>query len=253
MNQPETPIRAILVDDEPAARETLSVYLNKYCSGIEVVAEAGDVPSAVETILKFKPELVFLDVEMPFGNAFDVLEQTAPIRYQTIFVTAYSDYAIKAFNFSAAYYILKPVDISELIRAVEKVKQHRSDQDGPDISRILSENLKNSGPSRLVIPTTTGFEVIMVKQIIRLEGSSNYTEIYLNDGKKKVVSKLLKYFDELLSGNGFMRVHKSHIVQIEQIQSYHKGRGGLLIMSDKSEVEVSPSKKDELLAHFSQG
>lgn len=244
-------IKAVIVDDEPVARETLLNYIIKYCEGVEVIAQANDVPSAIETINRLKPELVFLDVEMPFGNAFDVLENTSSVQYETIFITAFSEYAIKAFNFSAAYYILKPLDIDELIKAIEKVKQQIQLKTEPLVSKVLSENMRNPENKKLVLPTTTGFEVLPVKNIVRLSGSSNYTEIYLLDGKKKVVSRVLKQFEEMLCDQGFMRIHKSHIINLEQIKSYHKGRGGTVELSDGSEIEVSPNKKQDLLAYFS--
>ncbi len=243
-------IRTILVDDELAARETLRTYLLKYCKGIEIVGEACDVPSAIAIIKELKPALVFLDVEMPFGNAFDVLEQSSEQRFETIFVTAFTEYAIKAFNFSASYYILKPVDIQELTKAVDKVKTLINHQSSPNVSNILYENFKFPENKKLVLPTTNGFEVILVNTIIRLCGSSNYTEIYLMDGKKKVVSRVLKFFEDLLSDQGFMRIHKSHIINLEQVKRYHKGKGGSIELSDGSEVEVSPTKKQELLARF---
>ena len=245
-----TPIRTIIVDDELAARETLRTYLIKYCTGIEIIGEASDVPSAISIINELKPALVFLDVEMPFGNAFDVLENTAEIGFETIFITAFSEYAIKAFNFSASYYILKPVDIQDLLKAVTKVKSLLSQKSTPNISQILYENFKYPENKKLVLPTTNGFEVVLVKNIIRLSGSSNYTEIYLIDGKKKVVSRILKVFEDMLSDQGFMRIHKSHIINLEHIKSYHKGKGGSIELTDGSEVEVSPNKKQELLALF---
>ncbi|MDP1725336.1 MAG: LytTR family DNA-binding domain-containing protein [Bacteroidota bacterium] len=243
-------IRAIIVDDEQAARETLLLYIQKYCEGVEVIGEAADVPSAIETISKLKPSLVFLDVEMPFGNAFDVLENTATLGFETIFITAFSEYAIKAFNFSAAYYILKPVDIGELVHAVNKVKLQLSMNQQPLISQTLFDNMRHPENRKLVLPTASGFEIVSVKEIIRLSGSSNYTEIFLTDGKKKVVSKVLKFFEEMLNDQGFMRVHKSHIINLEQIKKYHKGRGGSVELSDGSEIEISPNKKQELLAYF---
>ncbi len=215
------------------------------------MGQAQDVPSAVEAIKQLKPELVFLDVEMPFGNAFDVLENTRDQSFQTIFITAYSDYAIKALNFSAAYYILKPIDIDELIHAVDKVREliHEST---PDISsRILVENMRDPVNKRIVLPTVSGFEVVQVKDIIRLEGSGNYTELYLTEKRKKVVSKVLKHFEEMLDGPEFMRVHRSHIINLSHVTGYHKGRGGVVTMTDGSEVEISPQKKDELISKFS--
>jgi two-component system LytT family response regulator len=243
-------IRAIIADDEAAARETLRNYIARYCPDVDVVAEAKDVPDAVEKIKGFKPALLFLDVEMPFGNAFDVLDQTADLGYETIFVTAFSEYAIKALNFSAAYYILKPVAIEELIKAVEKARENMENSDGVNRSAVLAQNLKNPENKKLVLPTTTGFEVVQIKDIIRLTGSGNYTEIFLTDGKKKVVSKVLKHFQELLEDQGFIRVHKSHIVCMDQVQGYHRGRGGLLTMADGAEIEVSPTKKQDVIDYF---
>lgn len=242
-------IYAVIVDDEQAARETMGTYIKKYCDNVVIIGEAGDVPSAVETITRLKPTLVFLDVEMPFGNAFDVLENTTAVSYETIFVTAFSEYAVKAFNFSAAYYILKPLDIEELVKAVNKVKSQLS-QKAPVSSQVLRENILNPGNKKIVLPTNSGFEVVAIKNIIRLSGSSNYTEIFLLDGKKKVVSRVLKAFEEMLCDQGFMRVHKSHIINLEQIKSYHKGRGGTVELSDGYEIEVSPNRKQEFLAYF---
>lgn len=244
-------IRAIIADDEPAARETLRNYVLKYCPGIEIIAEAKDVPEAIAAVTEHKPQLLFLDVEMPFGNAFDVLEQTADIPYETIFVTAFSEYAIKALNFSAAYYILKPVAIEELVKAVEKVRENILQNTDLNRSSILAQNLRNPDNKKLVLPTTSGFEVVPVKEIIRLSGSGNYTDIYLTDGRKKVVSKVLKHFQDMLEDQGFMRVHKSHLVCMEHIQAYHRGRGGVLTMADGAEIEVSPTRKQEVIDYFS--
>lgn len=246
----ENTIKAVIIDDEAAARETLRNYVGKYCPNVELLSEAFDVPSAIETIKSTQPDLVFLDVEMPFGNAFDVLEQTAGVGYDTIFISAYSEYAIQALNFSAAYYILKPVDIEELIRAVGKVTENRNNKLHIPNTQILAENMRNPGNRKIVLPTASGFEVVKVKDIVRLSGSGNYTEIFLTDGKKKVVSKVLKHFQDILEGTGFMRVHKSHIIGLEHIQAYHRGRGGMVTMTDGAEIEVSPAKKEQLLEYF---
>lgn len=243
-------LKTLLIDDERAARETIKNYIERYCPSISVAGEAADVPSAIELIEKEKPDLVFLDVEMPFGNAFDVLDQTSHLGYETIFITAYSEYAIKALNFSAAYYILKPVGIDELVKAVEKVYENRKADKSASPSKVLSENIKHPENRKLVLPTTSGFDVIPVKEIIRLSGSGNYTDIFLTGGRKKVVSKVLRHFQELLEDQGFMRVHKSHLVSMEHITGYQRGRGGVVSMADGSEIEVSPNKKQELLNYF---
>jgi two-component system LytT family response regulator len=239
-------IRALIADDEHSCRETLRHYLSRYCSHIEVVGEAGDVRSAVGSIRELKPDLVFLDVEMPFGNAFDVLEQTANIPYKTIFVTAYSEYAMRALNASASYYLLKPLNIEELIKATEKISQ--SEPESPvSSSGILKENLSSGRIRKILIPTLNGFEVIKVEEIIRVSGSGNYTELHLSGQRRKTVSRVLKYFEELLQHDDFIRVHKSHLVNMDYAVGWHRGKGGYLELSDGSEVEVSPQKKEWVL------
>jgi two-component system, LytTR family, response regulator len=244
-------INAVIVDDESAARDTLRSYIEKYCENVTVVAEAQDVPSAISVIQQYKPDLVFLDVEMPFGNAFDVLEQTATQDFEAIFVTAYSEYAIKALNFSAAYYLLKPLDIDELVKAVDKARQQLKEYRGQGPTRLLMDNVKSGLASqKLVVPVASGFEVLSVKDIVHLEGGGNYTDIYLTNGKKKTITKVLKHFEEILDGKGFMRIHKSHIVNMEYIVAYNRGRGGSVVMTNGREVEVSPGKKEELISIF---
>lgn len=244
-------IKAVIVDDELMARETLRSYVQRYCPEVDLAGEAADVPSAVELIRNIKPDLVFLDVEMPFGNAFDVLEQTSELDFEAIFITAYSDYAIKALNFSAAYYILKPIDIDELVKAVDKVIKSKSEKSDLRPTKVLSDNMRSDIASqRLALPVASGYELIPVRDIVRLEGGGNYTDIYMTDGKKKTVTKVLRFFEEVLEGKGFMRVHKSHIINLENVSGYHKGRGGSVVMSNGHEVEVSPGKKDDLLARI---
>jgi len=244
-------LKSLIIDDENAARETLRNYIDKYCPNVEIIGEAWDVPSAISLIETTKPDLIFLDVEMPFGNAFDVLDKTANLDFETIFITAFSDYAIQALNFSASYYILKPVAIDELIKAIEKVIENRNEKQTFSSSKVLYENMQNPENRKLVLPTLGGFEVVPIKEIVRLSGSGNYTEIFFKDRQKKIVSKVLKYFQDILEGQGFIRVHKSHIIGITHITAYHRGRGGSVTMIDGSEIEVSPNKKAELLKHFS--
>jgi two-component system LytT family response regulator len=241
-------LRVIIADDEKSSRDLIESYIQKYCDGLEIIDKAKDAKEAIEKINKSKPDLVFLDVEMPFGNAFDVLEQTEGIDYQTIFITAYSDYAIKALNYSAAYYILKPISIDELVHAVEKVKDLQLSKENNMLKKVLRDNLSSEGIKRIVLPNQNGFEIVNAEDIIRIAGSGNYSDIYLTSGVKKTVSKVLKYFEHLEQNQTFLRIHKSHIINTKFIQAYKKGRGGSVIMCDESEVEVSGSKKQELLA-----
>jgi len=243
-------LSVIIADDEQTSRDLIERYVNKYCTNLDVISKAVDAKDAITQIKALKPDLVFLDVEMPFGNAFDVLEQTQEIDYQTIFITAYSDYAIKALNYSAAYYILKPISIEELVNAVEKVQAMAQEDNFSELKKVLQNNLGSDSIERIVLPNQSGFEIIDAKQIIRIAGSGNYSDIYLADGKKKTISKTLKFFEKLEENKNIIRVHKSHIVNSNYIAAYKKGRGGILVMSDGSEVEVSARLKTKLLSEL---
>lgn len=242
--------KAVIVEDEKDARETLKGYISRYCPNIELIGEAYDVPSAVSTINALKPEIVFLDIEIPFGNAFDVLDATREINFETIFVTAYSEYALKALNFNAAYYILKPVDIDELIQAVERASQNLEKTGNQTITEIIRNNLRHPDHKKLVVPNSNGFDIIPIEEIIRFEGSGNYTDIYLTANRKKTVTKVLKHFEELVDELPFMRVHKSHLINMHHVSTYYKGRGGTAIMADGAEIEISMHKKDDFLNWF---
>ena len=245
-------LKAILVEDEEASRETLAHYLNKYCPDVTLVAQADSVKTGIAAINKHKPDIVFLDVEMPYGNGFDLLDQIGEVNFATVFVTAYSHYAIKALNLCASYYILKPVDIDELINAVEKIKADKENNNHSFYSKILVENLQNASKQdhKIVLPQMDGFEVIKVKDVVRIQANDNFSDFHLTNGSRKVICRTLKHYEELLADFDFIRVHKSHLVNFHYIQRYIKGKGGQLIMSDQSEVEVSQSKKQQLLDRF---
>jgi two-component system LytT family response regulator len=244
-------IRSVIVEDEKAARDVLKNYLQKYCPQVQVIGEAANIKEAVPLIQTEKPQLVFLDVEMPFGNAFDVLEACKDENFKTIFVTAFSEYSLKALNMSAAYYLLKPLSIEELIVAVNKVQEEILQQLDFDRNKIIIENFKerNTENQQIILPTLEGFEVVKVENIIRLKGNGNFTDIYLKDGNKKMVCRFLKHFSELLPFP-FMRVHKTHIINIHFVKSYHKSAGGFVTMLDNSEVEISANYKEEFLLKF---
>lgn len=246
-------IRAVIVDDEQMAREVLSNYLSKYCPSVELLSTAANIREAVPLIQQEKPQLVFLDVEMPFGNAFDVLEACADQSFETIFITAFSEYSMKALNTSAAYYILKPIDIAELIKAVDKVANAIEQKDELNRNRVLLQNMK-AGPSQqqLVLPTMQGFDVVKAATITRLQAKGNFTEIFFTDGSHKLVCKFLKHFDDLLDAP-FLRVHRSFIVNMEYVKSYSKSSGGYLTLQDGSEIEVSSSYKDHFLQQMGMG
>ena len=242
-------INAVIVEDELGAREVLKNYLAKYCPQVSVIGEAQNIKEAVPLLHELKPQLVFLDVEMPFGNAFDVLEACKDLHFETIFVTAFSEYSLKALNQSAAYYLLKPISIEELIVAVNKVYQHILNEEVFNRNKIIIDNFREPKPEKqqVILPTLDGFEVVKMEDIVRLRGNGNFTDIYLQNGQKKMVCRFLKHFNEILP-LPFLRVHKSHIVNLHCVKSYNKG--GFLTLNDQSEIEVSSTYKDDFLRNF---
>lgn len=244
-------ITAVIVEDELSAREALKSYLAKYCPQVDVIGEAHDARQAEALLHEQKPQLVFLDVELPFGNAFDILDACKDLYFETIFVTAFSEYSLKALNQSAAYYLLKPVSIEELIVAVDKVAHHIDNKEIFNKNAIVVENFREQQPAKrqVILPTLEGFEVIKMDDIIRLQGNGNFTDIFLKDGSKKMACRFLKHYDEILS-YPFIRVHKSHIINVECVKSYHKNAGGYVVLTDKSEIDISANYKENFLNYF---
>lgn len=240
-------LRTIIIEDEKAAQKALKSYLNKYCPQVEVVSVATNGLEGIDQIKEFDPDLIFLDVEMPRANAFDLLEATIDYKYQTIFVTAYAEYAIKALNMSAAYYLLKPINIEELIVAVNKVAEIIDSGFQFNINGIVSNNLNRQAPQQLVLPSMSGFDVVAIDQVVRLKGNGNFTNVYTIDGKEFMVCRFLKHFENVLPPH-FVRVHKSHIINKLMIKSYNKS--GFVELVDKSEVEVSITYRDALMKSF---
>ncbi|GHT58078.1 DNA-binding response regulator [Bacteroidia bacterium] len=244
-------IQSVIVEDEFSAREALKSYLAKYCPQVNVAGEAQNAREAVALLHELRPQLVFLDVEMPFGNAFDVLDGCKDIYFETIFVTAYSQYSLRALNQSAAYYLLKPIDIEELIISVNKVQQHIADNEMFNRNKIILENYRESHPQKqqVILPTLEGFEVVKMEEIVRLQGNGNFTDIYLSNKTKKMVCRFLKHFEEILP-LPFVRVHKSHIINTDFVKSYHRNSGGYAVLADGTEIEISPNYKETFLQAF---
>ncbi len=246
-------LTAILVEDEIVSREILRNYIASYCKNIKLVGEAEHIVDGEKLIKKYNPDIVFLDIEMPFGNGFDLLEKIDNIHFEVIFITAFSDYAIKAINLSASSYLLKPIDIEELVLAVDKIVAKKQNNIESINTKVLADNIKNinNREQKIVLPQMDGFEVVMIKHIVRAEASNNYTIIYIENGKKYTLSKTLKFYEDLLSEFGFLRTHKSHLLNLDHIVKYKKGKLGEAIMSDGSIVLVSSSHKKELMRFFS--
>lgn len=244
-------IKSVIVEDELSAREALKAYIGKYCPQIEVVGEAVDARQAIAVLHEVNPQLVFLDVELPFGNAFDILDACKDLYFETIFVTAFSEYSLKALNQSAAYYLLKPLSIEELIIAVNKVQEHIIKKEIFDRNRIVVENFREQQPEKrqVILPTIEGFELVKMENIVRLQGNGNFTDIYMTDGKKKMACRFLKHYAEILP-YPFLRVHKSHIINVNFVKSYHRSLGGYVVLNDDTEVFISPNYKEEFLRVF---
>lgn len=240
-------LKTIIVEDEANSREILRNYLTKYCDSVALVAEAGTIKEGLEAIEKHAPDLVFLDVEMPFGNAFDLLEQLPNRTFETVFVTAYNQYAIDALNSHVAYYLMKPINIDELIKAVGYVQDVRKKEDALE-GKVLQSNFKKT-EGKITLPQQDGFQVLDVANILFCKADDNYTEIFLAE-RKILVSKTLKYFEQALEGFPFSRIHKSYLVNVNEIKKYKKGKGGSVILSNGKELSVSASRKAALLSYF---
>lgn len=240
-------LNAIIIEDESNSREILRNYLAKYCPQVELLGEADSIQTGLELLKVNKPDLVFLDVEMPFGNAFDLLEQLPERTFETVFVTAYDYYAKDALNHQAAYYLMKPINIDELIKAVEYVQEVR--QKESSLADAVLQPKTKALNGKITLPQQDGFEVLNVEDILYCKADDNYTEIYL-EKKKILVSKTLKYFEEALESYDFARIHKSYLVNVNEVVKYRKGKGGSVVISNGKELLVSASKKKDLLVYF---
>ncbi|MEW4923592.1 LytTR family DNA-binding domain-containing protein [Algibacter sp. 2305UL17-15] len=241
-------LTAIIVEDEETSRQILKNYLQKYCPNVNVIGEAANVDEALVLIRNNDLDLVFLDVEMPYGNAFDLLEKVGDVDFETIFVTAYNHYAIEALNAHASYYLMKPISIDELIKAVDYVTEIKTKENALQDEVLVPKIATING--KITIPQQSGFEVLNTADILYCKADDNYTEIYLNNNKRKIVSKTLKYFEEALRDSSFARVHKSYLVNVNEVVKYQKGKGGSVVLSNGKEVVVSASKKSGLLSYF---
>ncbi len=235
---------AIVIDDEKNGRENLSGLIRQYCPQLKLVAEAASVAEAILKIEEFRPRLIFLDIEMPGGNGFKLLEHFKTFPFEVIFVTAYDNYAIKAIRFSASDYILKPINLNELLVAVEKACEHINQQTENERIKQLYRNTQQPDNARIGLPLSDRVEFVEVKTIIRCQGESNYTHLYFTAKKPLLVAKSLVEFEELLADHGFIRVHKSHLVNLNHVTSISKTDGGTLVLSNGDSILISRRRKE---------
>ncbi|MGF7140734.1 LytR/AlgR family response regulator transcription factor [Roseimarinus sediminis] len=240
-------VKAVIIDDEQSGRENLRASIEKYCDAIEIIAEADSVLYGIETIKIYQPDLVFLDIEMPGGNGFKLLEFFDKPGFGVIFVTAYDHYAIQAIRFSAIDYILKPINVVELKNAVVRFVERQKEQ-----SRLLLEHFqdnirKENLNKRIALPTAQQIDFKEVNTIIRCEGEVNYTLFHFTNGSNLLISKTLVEYEEILQPYGFIRIHKTHLVNLKHVVSFHKADGCFLTLTDGTSVPVSRRRKEIVL------
>ena len=245
-------IKAILIDDEIHCVETLSMLINDFCPEVEVMERCRSAREGLAAVKKHNPALIFLDIEMPVMNGFELLEQLSTIPFAIIFTTSYDQYAIKAIRFSALDYLLKPIDPKELVIAVKKVQEERHLPLAEQFQILLNQiQGKGGGFSKIAVPTAEGFELIYAEQIICCEANDNYTHFFLKNRTKIIACRTLKEIEEQLHGFPFfLRVHNSYLVNLNEVVRYLRGEGGYLIMSDGTSVNVSRTRKEALLKRF---
>lgn len=245
-------ITAIIVDDEPNGAKTLNILLHKYCPQVKVHGLYESVASARAALESRQPDLVFLDIEMPVENGFSLLEQTKGYKYHVIFTTAYNHYALSAIKANAIDYLLKPVDIEELMAAVAKVEERASGSHELDVKKMesLFGDIMAQKMKKIPLPSQDGISFVDPAEIVCLEADSNYTHVYLASGKKLTISKTMKVFEKNLEGLPFLRVHYSYIVNLAHIEKYIKGDGGSVIVKGNRSIPVSRTGKNELLVRM---
>lgn len=242
-------IRTVLIDDETDSVRVLQKLLETYCPQVEVVGTAEGVETGLAIIQEMRPDLLFLDIEMTRGNAFDLLNQLRPLTFQVIFVTAFDNYAIRAFKYSAVDYLLKPVDIDELVNAITRVAERSKQRNIVDQMQLFLDNMGtySLGQQKMAVPTLDGLIFINLREVVRLEAKSNYTQINLENGEALMATRTIKDYEDILPETLFCRIHNSHIINLQKIEKYHKGRGGYVVLEDGSEIEVAIRRRQEFL------
>lgn len=252
-------LSAVIVDDELQNIEVLKKMILKFCTGINVVGTAGTISDARKIVDELNPDIVFLDVELPGENGFELIESLEEINFHVIFTTAHADYAVKAIKFAALDYLLKPISVQELRDAVEKAKseitksKNKEDYNDPKLS-VLKDNVHTGKVElkRIALPTSEGLELYDLADVIYVEADRSYCKFFMVNNKKIVVSKAMKEFEEILTSANFIRVHKSSMVNLSHVTKYIRGKGGALVMSDGSLVNIAVRKKELVMKYLNE-
>jgi two-component system, LytTR family, response regulator len=242
-------LRAILIDDEANSLSALQQKLIEHCPQVEIIGTYTKPAECIQAVNTLKPDIVFLDIEMPGINGFKLLQEVSYKNFEPVFVTAYDHYAIKAIRFSALDYLIKPVDIDELKWSVERAAQKKNNSSSNERLDLLLDHLSNPKKDfkRIVIPSQDSLRFIRVDEIVYLEANINYTHIFMSDNHKYVVSRTIKEFEDLLPDSTFIRIHNSYIINKDYLEKYERGEGGQVIMSNGVRLDVSKRKKADFL------
>ncbi len=244
-------ISTIIIDDEPKNSKLLQQMLVMHCPQVEVLASECDAKKGLQLIGELKPQLIFLDIEMPHLNGFDLLKKLEPVSFEVIFVTAYSQYAIQAFEHYATGYITKPVNTEKLIAAVNKaIKRIEEKNINKNLFSLLEQSNQLAAPDKIPLSTSNGLVFVKISDILYCESSGNYTHFYLCDDKKIVVSRQLGEYEKLLPENNFTRIHDKYIINLAYIKEYIKGSGGEVVLENGKEIPVASRRKEDFLARF---
>jgi len=242
-------LKAILIDDEPDSIRLLALQLKAHCPHVEIVGQYTGSIDGLQAIRSLKPDLVFLDVEMPEMNGFELLDQLDDIFFSLIFVTAYNEFALKAFRFSALDYLVKPLDTSELQEAVKKAEK-RQGVDQRQIELLRSQLQRQQQPQKIAVPFHTGVVFVELKDLVYCEAEGNYTKLFLANGKNYLLSKTLREVQEVLEERSFLRVHREYLINLDHIKSYHKGDAAYLVLQGDINIPVAKNQKERLVQKF---
>jgi two-component system LytT family response regulator len=244
-------LNCIIIDDEEKNIKLLQSMLEMHCRQVKVVGTSSCAKNGLLLIEELQPQLVFLDVEMPHLNGFDLLQKLEPVSFEVIFVTAYSHYAVEAFEHHATGYITKPVNTEKLISAVNTAMKRIEEKSiNKNLFSLLEQNNKQATPDKIPLSTTNGLLFVKIADVMYCESSGNYTHFYLNDDKKIVVSRQLGEYEKLLPENNFTRIHDKYIINLNYIKEYIKGSGGEVVLENGKEIPVATRRKEDFLARF---
>ena len=246
-------LRALIVDDEIASIKSLEILLNKFCKQVEVIGKAQSINEALEVVIKYKPDIVFLDIEMPSGTGFDFLERCPEITFDVIFITAYNNYAVKAFKYSAIDYILKPIEIDELVRAVEKISnQKKKEFNSSNKYKALFENLKELIPQKLVVTSNGKYEYIDLRSVVFLEQKENSIILHLENKLTLEIDESIELIEEQLIERNFFRIQQNCMINIQKVSKIIKQNGYCIELTNGILLPVTNSKRDELIQKLSE-